>query len=608
MSATLNRDPFSPMTKFLKDNLLLILILSLGTFLRIWRLGEYSLWKDEIFSMLEAQRSLEVIFTTKTYFFGYAPLHHFFTHLALYFGKSEFIVRFSSVIFGAATIYLIYKLGELFFNKRVGLVSALLLAISTLHLEYSREVRYYSYLIFFSGLTLFFLYKLLLEKKWRWLVLYSVVTVLNMATQATAVLVLISQMVFLGLWFFLKRRKKDFRFTPKLIFVIPFVIATGIFVKSFNELFSTIKLNPAMPFPKFLEYVLVGLSGGKTLSLFYLIFFFLGLAGYFREKKKELGLLLLVFVIPLFILYFLRPQVFGFHIRYVIFILIPYLLLISYAVNTLLKHNVLIFLAVLLFAVFSIQPIMAYYQTKKGDWRGVGQYLVRNAQPGEVVITESYYNKILLDYYLEAENRGLIIKTAAESLTPKGHPFSVYFLQHDYVKEGNPNPQEVYFAEIGNIISFDPQAEISPMYIFTNKRKIWLWQEAEFEWIRNEGWGVSDNYGKLAMGTSSLTSPQAKISYKINLTKEGIYDLYLNLRWDGARGKLRYKIDQDLWSAPFEPFYGEKGQINPMRWMETKIGSVYLNRGEHEITFMNVKQEEHNIYQTIDYFYLSLNE
>ena len=89
---------------------MLIIIIFAGALLRLYHLGQLSLWMDEIFSMLEAQRSIIEIFTTKTRLFGYAPLHHFFTHLALYFGKSEFIVRLPSVVFGTATIYLIFKL------------------------------------------------------------------------------------------------------------------------------------------------------------------------------------------------------------------------------------------------------------------------------------------------------------------------------------------------------------------------------------------------------------------------------------------------------------------------------------------------------------------
>lgn len=587
-------------------------ILILGAFLRIWRLGEFSLWKDEIFSMLEAQHSLLEIFTSKTYSFGFTPIHHFFAHLALYFGKSEFIVRFPSVVFGMATIYLIFKLGKLFFGSKVGLMAALLLAISSLHLEYSREVRYYSYLIFFSGLTIFFLYKLVTEKRWRWLLLFFLMTILNIATQSVALLALLPQLVFLGICFWPSGFKSHLSKIKlgKLVFILPLLVVAGVFIKSFGELFAKVKFAPAMPFPQFLVQVLESLSGSKFLLALYLVFFLFGLLISFRKNKNQVILLLLLLILPPLVLYFFRPTGFGFHIRYVIFILIPYLLIISYGVIHLLKRDINILIAAVIIALLSIQPIGSYYQIKRGDWRGVGRYLVENAGPGDVVVVENGHNKILLNYYLGAEDKGVILKTAAEGLMSEIVPFRIYFHQADYVTpEGRANPEDLSMIDYETIVSFDPDAEISPMYLFVSQ-PVWFWQEGGRNFFDNKGWNVSDFWGQKIIATDALSSPGAVISYKIKIVTDGSYNFYAKLRWDGGRGLLKYKIDNGKWSTGFQPFYGEKGDvIHKIKFKERKLGTHYLKAGEHIIIFLNQKTSDGiGRYQDIDYFYLTLND
>ena len=599
----------------------LILILIFGGLLRFWQLGANSLWKDELFSMIEAQKPIFEIFTSKTWFFGYNPIHYFFPHLALYFGKSEALVRTPAVIFGLLTIFVIYKLGKVIFNQKVGLLSAFLLSISPLHLEYSREVRYYSYLIFFSSLTVLFVYKIISEKKKNiWVILFALASLFNIATQPNALLVLGTEMMFLLAWFWWKKNflgltKKIGRWRAQETGVITGIILISIFlgsvlVKSFGELFAMVKFAPAMPPFAFLTYILINLSVVKGALIVYLPLFILGLIACYKNKKEMFFLFFLFMILPPLAFYFVRPAaVFGFHIRYVSFIVIPYLLLISYGIDTLLKRRVFVFLAVLVFALLSVQPINAYYQTKRGDWRGVGEYLIKNAKPGDVVITENYYNKILLDYYLEAQKHGIFIKTAAESFTPTKVPFRIYFHQHDYSLGVKANPEGLPLVDNEEIIPFDPDAKISPMYLFKS-RPIWFWQEGEAGFFENEGWSVSDFWGKKVMGTDSLTSPSAFISYKIDVPVSGNYNLYANLRWDGARGLLKYKIDNQKWSAGFQPFFGEKGDVVfKWRFKEAKLGSVYLKKGEHTLTFLNQKAEDEvGRFQNIDYFYLTLNE
>jgi hypothetical protein len=74
----------------------------------------------------------------------------------LRFGHSEFWLRFVSAFFGALAAPVIYIAGkEIFNDRRIGLLSALFIAMSNVHLGFSQEARYYTVMFFLSALSLF---------------------------------------------------------------------------------------------------------------------------------------------------------------------------------------------------------------------------------------------------------------------------------------------------------------------------------------------------------------------------------------------------------------------------------------------------------------------
>ena len=325
-----------------------------------------------------------------------------------------------------------------------------------------------------------------------------------------------------------------------------------------------------------------------------------------KQEKRSTTFLLPFFLFPPLILYFLRPQGFGFDIRYVSFIIAPYFLLISYGIVHLLKRKTAILATVFALALLSIQPIRTYYAVEKEDWRGVGEYLRQNADPGDVVITEGYFNKILLDYYLEAEKRDIVLQTRAESIIPKKIPFRFFYLQHDDLREKKANPEVLSFLVYEEIISFLPEATVSPMYLFVSP-PIWVWQETENSFEENQGWQISEFWGKKVITSFYSTVPTQSISYQVEIPQDGTYDLLANLRWYQDAGLLKYRIDTDRWSAGFQPLY-EKGKepIPPLK--EKKLGSQFLQKGEHTVHFLNESLNEGERIQVIDYFYFILIE
>src|SRR5579884_1198622 len=121
---------------------MIFLILLVSLILRLITLNQ-SLWLDESINVL-AGKSLGFWQFVSAYPTGdfHPPLY--FGILWIWerlFGYSEIAVRFPSVFLGVASIYLTFLLGKELFNKKVGLISALLTALGPILVFYSQEAR-----------------------------------------------------------------------------------------------------------------------------------------------------------------------------------------------------------------------------------------------------------------------------------------------------------------------------------------------------------------------------------------------------------------------------------------------------------------------------------
>lgn len=135
---------------FIKKNIILILILAIGIFLRIYRIDDNpsGFFCDEAsigynaYSLIttghdEWDQKWPIFF--KSFGEYKSPI---MTYSAIPFvavlGLNEFSVRLTSVFWGVIGVYAIYFLGQTIYNKKIGLLSALFLSISPWHIHFSR--------------------------------------------------------------------------------------------------------------------------------------------------------------------------------------------------------------------------------------------------------------------------------------------------------------------------------------------------------------------------------------------------------------------------------------------------------------------------------------
>lgn len=127
--------------------IILWVIVLLGVLLRLWALNAKSFWLDEIASVVIARMPgnsfWHWIWTDE----GNMALYYVMLRPWLEIHLGEATVRLLSVLPGIASIPVMYLLGRRLFGRGVGLLAALLLALSTCSVVYSQEARGYSWLL-----------------------------------------------------------------------------------------------------------------------------------------------------------------------------------------------------------------------------------------------------------------------------------------------------------------------------------------------------------------------------------------------------------------------------------------------------------------------------
>ncbi len=147
----------------------LLVILALAAYLRLDGLGEPSLWLDEILHFEKAHKAMEepwhAWLTGVSVDRENGSLYYAGQVLALSLFEGEFAVRLMPALAGIATVAIIFLVGlSATGSRRMAMVGAALLAVSPLHVYYSREGRPYSAVMLLAALLLL----LALERRRPW--------------------------------------------------------------------------------------------------------------------------------------------------------------------------------------------------------------------------------------------------------------------------------------------------------------------------------------------------------------------------------------------------------------------------------------------------------
>lgn len=165
-----------------KEFYILFLILALGTFFRLFRIGEYMTFlgdegRDAIIVrrllvdfdpiLIGPGTSIGNMYLGPLYYYLSAP----FLFLANYspVGPSVMVA-----VLGIATIFLIWYISRIWFGKTAAVVASLLYSLSPVIIIYNRSSWNPNIMPFFSLLTIYSLWKIWKESKYRWFAVMGV--------------------------------------------------------------------------------------------------------------------------------------------------------------------------------------------------------------------------------------------------------------------------------------------------------------------------------------------------------------------------------------------------------------------------------------------------
>lgn len=482
-------------------------IIVVGAGLRFSCLDCYGLWYDEVSSVQVAQRGVAAILTDR---FGWmrvqTPLHYLLVWLSvqpLDPTASAVLVRLPSVIAGLLTPGVAYALGREMFGRAQGLLAALFVALSAVHISHSQDARPYVFLALFTGLSVYCLLVAERTAERRWWLAFAASTIANLLMTYHALTLAMPALAPYLLWVLYKlwRGRSGEDGKAKLrgaTLSLAAVAAVGVLV-----LLDMLQVPRTPPNLSLFSPASVGDQLGRMLNR-------LGQAGIEREAEKPLqwivatvalagtlfgilqrrfravALCLLMLVVPTLLMAALRTTNSVFQ-RYVLFTMPFYFLLLANAVvgarallpgrwrlwgrgaSGALGAGLVMLFGLGLYVYFS--PEQHKQLSFLPDYRGAARYLAERARPGDLIVLldEPPQSMQVFDFYW----RGSPPAPAFGGIDPRLHaqpaPQNIYWvvtyaLNHPAYLQAlrNASPPGRDFASVGEFDRLLVLQESSP--------------------------------------------------------------------------------------------------------------------------------------------------
>ena len=364
-------------------------VMVLGAGLRLFRLGQWSFWPDEIFSFgtrPDGFNNSILLRSLATDLIGLAVRT---------LGPSEWNARLAPALIGMAAIPLLYLLLRRCLSFPGALFTTLLLAASPWHLYWSQNARFYTLLFLFFNLGLLLFY-LGIEEDRPWYLLAALVLFgLAARERLVALLGMPALVVYLLLLVVLRfERPRGLRWRNLAIFFGPALLAGAVLVAPYASNldawlrgFGRLNNSPFFLAAGTIYYVglpLAVFAGGSGL--------------YLAMRRDRLALLMgLSAVLPLLLIMGISLVQYTAN-RYVFFSLFSWLVLAGLGFAALwrqLAKDSPVWALVVAGALLAAYggDLFAYYTLQNGnrdDWRAAFAYVAAHGEPGDRVVTTSY--------------------------------------------------------------------------------------------------------------------------------------------------------------------------------------------------------------------------
>lgn len=426
--------------------IMLAAIIVAAILLRVVAINAQGLWSDEAFTIVLADWSISDMFRLPT---DPTPFLYYAIHKAfLPADASIAAIRSISVVAGVLSVGLMYVLGRLAYGKAGGLLAAALLAVWSIHVDYSQEARAYSLLFSFTLLTsVGFLYYANLLKgegvgrnRLIALVLFGIGDVLSFYTHMASVfwialtcLLLFALVVRVGR---ARLIEVGVLFVAMALCALPGVLRLAEQLKigdGFNwvrqpGLSSFIQSNLNLFLPSGLwENTLIRTSGLTSIAKILVMAasaagfaaaLWLGrrrMLEWSRDRRPVLWLTLAYLMVPLIVWLYgfaLKPL----FISRVILYSVPGMILLITGLCLALDKRRSAWAAIAVVAVYSAALLLQGTIRERENWRGAAEYLASAAAPGDVIAICPAYNYPALRYHATTPAGAAVVATMGSAL------------------------------------------------------------------------------------------------------------------------------------------------------------------------------------------------
>jgi uncharacterized membrane protein len=379
---------------------LLVLITVFAAGLRFFKLGEWSFWIDEIYTINHATRhfsNLELIFGHIPPAENWIPASVMLTAQVLnVWGVSEWSARLTSTVIGILTLPILYVPIRKIFGSQVALTTLLLLAVSPWHIFWSQNARFYTSLMLLYTLSAFLFYLGVERNRPVYFVGFYILFYFALSERLVAAFILPTIFSYIiSLWIFRFERPPGLHSRNLLLFLAPIFLTIAYEVirymmsgTSMTTTFITDFGKKQVEDPLRLLIAIIYNIGFPIISLG-------SVAGvYLLLKRNRTGLFLfLSATVPIILLVLLNPIMFT-KDRYVFITLTFWLILVALAIKELISQTqglgklIALGALVVLLADAAGSNIL-YYHVNNGnrrDWRSAFEIVKEKSRDDDVVV------------------------------------------------------------------------------------------------------------------------------------------------------------------------------------------------------------------------------
>ena len=351
-----------------QKNFIIFVIILAGIFFRFYQINYEDFWIDEIFSFWIADPNISFFETVKRHnSIEQIPIFFNLILKIFYsiFGYDVKIGRYFVAILSSLSLIYCFILSQEFKNKDFKLIFIFLISFNIFLIKYSNELRPYSLIVLLFILSILYLFRCLNNPDYYFNFLFFTLFITLLIFSHPFSFIFLFAIIFFILFNFFSKKKilKKLNWSTLLIIIFS-IIYYAIYFKNLNELTSWV---PELELKFFTNFFFSKFFGSRLLGLIHLCILFFLIFRY-RLILINSNKFFILFIIIFFT--YLLPILFALVFknilvdRYIIFVIIPILLITTNFIY-LIKENFLKRFLILLFFLLTIVNFITEDNFKK---------------------------------------------------------------------------------------------------------------------------------------------------------------------------------------------------------------------------------------------------